>query len=43
MFAIDVKEWGLEDVLAEYRERRLPKHVHLEAKDLCLDEEQKSA
>jgi len=43
MFAIDVREWGLEDVLAEYRERRLPKHVHLEAKDLCLDEEQKSA
>ena len=43
MFAIDVKEWGLEDVLAEYRERRLPKHVHLEGKELCLNEEQKSA
>lgn len=25
MFAIDVKEWGLEDVLSEYRERRMPK------------------
>jgi hypothetical protein len=25
MFAIDVKEWGLEDVLAEYRARRRPK------------------
>jgi predicted nucleotidyltransferase len=25
MFAIDVKEWGLEDVLAEYRARRSPK------------------
>jgi Nucleotidyl transferase of unknown function (DUF2204) len=25
MFAIDVKEWGLADVLAEYRARRVPK------------------
>ncbi len=25
MFAIDVKEWGLEDQVAEYRERRTPK------------------
>jgi hypothetical protein len=25
MFAIDVKEWGLPDLLAEYRERRIPK------------------
>ena len=25
MFAIDVKEWGMEDVLAEYRARRTPK------------------
>jgi hypothetical protein len=25
MFAIDVKEWGMEDVLAEYRARRQPK------------------
>jgi len=25
MFAIDVKEWGLEDVLAEYRARRTPR------------------
>ncbi len=25
MFAIDVKEWGLEDILAEYRARRTPK------------------
>jgi hypothetical protein len=25
MFAIDVKEWGMEDVLAEYRARRHPK------------------
>jgi hypothetical protein len=23
MFAIDVKEWGLDDVLSEYRSRRL--------------------
>jgi hypothetical protein len=25
MFAIDVKEWGMEDILEEYRARRLPK------------------
>lgn len=31
MFAIDIKEWGLDDVLSEYRARHSPKNVELRA------------
>jgi hypothetical protein len=34
MFAIDVKEWGLDDVLEEYRFRRLAK-IGMTRQRLC--------
>jgi hypothetical protein len=34
MFAIDVKEWGLDNVLAEYRTRRLPPPYKTKAVEL---------
>jgi len=38
MFAIDVKEWGLEDLLLEYRARRMPKEFDCQLKPIDVTE-----
>ena len=42
MFAIDVKEWGLEDILSEYRARHTPKNIELNGNAFC-EEDRKTA
>ena len=39
MFAIDVKEWGMENLLEDYRERRVPKIDYAEAAPFVKAEE----
>jgi Nucleotidyl transferase of unknown function (DUF2204) len=38
MFAIDVKEWGLDDVLSEYRARYAPKNMEVSTAELRKEE-----
>lgn len=42
MFAIDVKEWGMDDILSEYRARHAPKNSEINASELC-EEDRKTA